>query len=96
MITFIRKLSVSCEKATRLIEKKSLDGLPTTEKISLSIHIAGCKACKQYQKQSHLLSQAITQQLNEIPDYSPKSTAHLENPARQRIQQEINNTILVK
>ena len=86
-------LMLSCTKATGLIEKKSIDGLSSTENLMLSMHTTMCNACKQYQKQSNLLNKAISNQLSSLSDnYSEKKLA-LQSDTRHRIQEEIERIL---
>jgi predicted anti-sigma-YlaC factor YlaD len=85
-------LMLSCTKATELIEKKSIDGLSPKDSIRLSMHTAVCSACKQYERQSGLLNRALSQQINESPEYL-KNNLHLETHSRIKIQQEIENNL---
>ena len=52
-------LMLSCKKATALIDKKSLFGLTTKEKMMLKMHISMCDFCTAYQKQSLLLDKFL-------------------------------------
>lgn len=45
-------LMLSCQKAAALIDKKSLFGLTTKEKMMLKMHTSMCDFCTAYQKQS--------------------------------------------
>jgi len=82
---------LSCEKATTLIEKKSVDGLVCPQNLQLNMHTAMCSACKQYQRQSVFLNDAIKKHLSETESFFTENKLHLETPARQRIQTEIKN-----
>ena len=57
------KIFLSCEKASELIDKKSVFGLSLKEKISLSIHTGMCSVCKTYKTQSELLDRFIDKYL---------------------------------
>lgn len=93
MKALMNTLMLSCTKATQLIEKKSVEGLSTTENLRLSMHTAMCNACKQYQQQSILLNKAIYNQLNTYPESISENNLHLGSHARQRIQKEIENDL---
>lgn len=82
---------LSCDKATTLIEKKSGDKLSCGENLQLKMHTAMCGACKQYQRQSVLLNEAIKNHLTNIDQQFSENNLHLETAARQRIQSEIEN-----
>ncbi len=52
-------LFLSCLKATELIEKKLHVQLSTKEKVKLTLHKSMCSACRLYDKQSHILDEAL-------------------------------------
>jgi hypothetical protein len=52
-------LFISCEKATELIDKKSVAGLSIKEKLFLHFHLGVCDACITYQKQSKVLDDLL-------------------------------------
>ena len=54
---------LSCKKASELVEKKSMGSLSFVENIQLSMHSSVCGACKQYQKQSALIDEALEKYL---------------------------------
>lgn len=45
----------SCKKATEMVEKQNITGLTTGETLQLKLHLAICKACKAYIRQSKLI-----------------------------------------
>lgn len=45
------RLMLSCEKATQLSSKKLDQGLSFSENLSLKVHQATCKICKQYEQE---------------------------------------------
>lgn len=52
----MKSLMISCEKATFLISKKEEGKLTTKERMILFIHLAMCKFCKLFEKQSAFIS----------------------------------------
>jgi hypothetical protein len=56
MKKWMHLLMLSCVRATALIEKKQLSGINTLERVQLFAHTSMCDGCKEYQKQSILLS----------------------------------------
>lgn len=54
------KISLSCKKATSLIEKKNLFPLTGKEKLQLWMHTSMCGAFKAYQKQSKTLDKIVS------------------------------------
>ena len=51
----MRKMMLSCETATGLMEKKHRAKLAFGEKMQLAFHTALCDACRRYEQQSRLL-----------------------------------------
>jgi predicted anti-sigma-YlaC factor YlaD len=89
----MHKMMLSCEKATTLIEIKLEDKLSCTQNLQLKMHTAMCSACKQYQRQSTLLNDAIKKHITDIDQQFPENNLHLETAARQRIQGEIEKSL---
>lgn len=50
---------LSCQKASALIDKKSLFGLSVKEKMLLNVHRCLCDACNKYAKQSKLIDKYL-------------------------------------
>jgi CO dehydrogenase/acetyl-CoA synthase beta subunit len=61
MQRIINSLLISCQKATELIDKKSVMKLPLRENTLLHIHTSICNACKQYEKQSKIIDELLKQ-----------------------------------
>ena len=57
------KLMLSCDTATMLITKSEYTKLTCIESLQLKMHLAGCKFCRRFKKQSELISYAIKQDL---------------------------------
>lgn len=51
----IRKIMLSCQAATALMEKKHREEISRSERIRLAMHLALCSACRQYERQSALM-----------------------------------------
>jgi len=54
-----KRLMISCEKATFLMEKKKLIRLSWMERIQLRLHKSMCTACRMYGKQSRVLDHLL-------------------------------------
>ena len=52
-------MSISCKKATELIEKKSLFKLSISEKVSLKVHLSICRGCKNFKIQNGQIDEAL-------------------------------------
>lgn len=55
-------MSVSCEQATELVEKKLAFKLSFSEKFQLGKHLAMCMRCKRYNRQSKKLDSLFKQE----------------------------------
>ncbi len=77
----MKKIFLSCQKATELMEKKINFQLSTIEGIQLNLHKYVCDACLQYEKQSILLEKWITKKEVEtdknLPQVSEKEVDEL-------------------
>ncbi len=65
-------LMLSCQRATELIDKKSVVELSLKEKVMLRMHTSMCDACTAYQKQSKTLDKLLhghvhTDNENKVP-----------------------------
>lgn len=55
------KIMLSCDTATLLITKGEFTRLMCVEQLQLKMHLAGCKFCRRFKKQSEFISYAIRQ-----------------------------------
>jgi hypothetical protein len=70
-------LMLSCKKASKLIDKKSLVKLSWKENLQLNMHTAMCDGCKAYEKQSLILDHILHKHIQ----YGDESQVpQLENP----------------
>jgi hypothetical protein len=66
-------LLLSCKKATELIDKKMLVKLSFRENVMLHIHNSVCDFCRQYEKQSHLIDEILSEHLQKSdPEQVPQ------------------------
>lgn len=93
MNNLMNALMLSCTKATRLVEKQSMDGLSANENFRLAMHTAMCSACRRYQKQSLFLNKALSIHMNAPPEVFSKKNIRLGFQTRQRIQREIEDAL---
>ena len=81
----IGQLMISCRMATAWIEKKHRTELSWRESIQLSLHLALCDACRQYQVQSSLLEKLFKiKQQDDAPGLAPACEENTE-----RLEQQI-------
>lgn len=83
-------LLLSCMKATELIEKDSLFPLSAFEKTQLFLHTKVCDACRNYQKQSKMIDNAIVKSLNEEDEAETITNVGDDDALIEMIQKKIN------
>lgn len=76
---------ISCRMATAWIEKKHRTELSWRESLQLSLHLALCDACRQYQVQSSLLEKLFKIKQK---DHASCVTPHFEEDA-ERLERQI-------
>jgi hypothetical protein len=54
------KWMLSCDKATELIDKRSVIDITCNEKWQLKFHTIMCKACHEYRKQSKFMDKILS------------------------------------
>lgn len=59
MMKLMSSLMISCKKASFLIAKKEEQKFTFIERINLAIHLAMCKFCKAFEKQSSYISKQV-------------------------------------
>ncbi len=60
------KIMLNCDTATLLITKGEFTRLSCVEQLQLKMHLAGCKFCRRFKKQSEFISYAI-RRADQIP-----------------------------
>jgi hypothetical protein len=65
MNRIIQVAMISCRQAAILINKKEFDQLSRVEAFKLRLHTKLCQVCKDYEKQSVFLGNAIDQLVNQ-------------------------------
>ncbi len=50
---------LNCDTATLLITRSEFEKLSCTDQIKLKMHLAGCKFCRRFKKQSEFISYAL-------------------------------------
>jgi len=60
---------MSCRKASYIIEKRAVSKITVVEKIQLKFHLAICKLCQKYEKDSAILGKILHRlHLNDNPN----------------------------
>ena len=54
------KMMLSCDKATALIERKTIAGLSVAERFKLALHTSMCSGCRNYEKQSMFIHKILS------------------------------------
>ena len=55
------KVMLNCDTATLLITRGEYEKLGCLEQLQLKMHLAGCKFCRRFKKQSEFISYALKQ-----------------------------------
>jgi len=88
-IELIRRIANNCRKATFLIEKRENESLMDQEEQELAIHLSGCSICREYQRQSALITQLVTH-----TSQRASNILKLDNGFKARLQQQIDDLLL--
>jgi predicted anti-sigma-YlaC factor YlaD len=85
----MKKLMISCEKASMLISKSQDQDLTFQEKVNLQMHLAGCKFCRRYKKDVDFLTEKLTsyRQITE----EQKKQLRLTPEQKERIKEKLFN-----
>lgn len=69
MKRLMKKLMLSCKKATELIEKKLSNHLNPLESVQLffHLHLLVCTACRRYEEQSRLIESLLAKRHDILP-----------------------------
>lgn len=81
----MKRMMISCDKATYLISKGEEKKLSCKERYQLNVHLMGCKFCRRYKKEIQYIDQA----LDKIKDKS-KITRKLSPVEKNNIQESLN------
>ncbi|KXB96819.1 MAG: hypothetical protein AA908_10180 [Chlorobi bacterium NICIL-2] len=66
-----RRLMISCDRATFLIEKQSTDSLSWIEWMQLKLHVSMCAACRAYGKQSRMIDRLLKKYFHPTQSSAP-------------------------
>ena len=75
---------INCEEASRLSSESQDRSLAFGERVSLRLHLIGCKLCSRYARQLKFLRRACAR-----IDDEPAGSAQLSDDARDRIRQRL-------
>ena len=83
------KIMLNCDTATLLITKGEFEKLSCREQLQLKMHLAGCKFCRRFKKQSEFISYALKQAA-----FPPKEnlSLRLSEEQKQRIKEKMSGS----
>lgn len=61
-------VTFSCKRITELVETKESMKLPFWDGIRYKTHLAVCKACRSYEKQSNVINKALVRLISTPPE----------------------------
>jgi hypothetical protein len=82
---------LSCQKASALIDKKSVLGLSLIEKVQLTMHTRMCDVCSAYQKQSRFIDKAIEKHVVHQSSPNDNSPKPLSEESKDKIINKLDN-----
>ena len=82
---------INCNEATYLISRSELEKISCSERISLKIHLLGCKYCLRFKKQVKIISNQITKSKEYIEE--GKFLYSLSPKQNEDIQKSIENQL---
>lgn len=80
-------ITFSCLRITELVESKETTKLSFRDRLRYNLHMAFCKACKSYEKQSALIGKALSRLMYS----SPQGLKTLDESSKQKILDKIKN-----
>lgn len=81
-------ITFSCLRITEMVESKERNKLSFGDRLRYNMHLAFCKACKSYEKQSALIGKAI----GRLMTSSPQDQMAMDGTAKQKILDKIKNS----
>jgi len=80
-------MTFSCMKITQLVESKERNKLSISDRFRYSTHLAMCKACRSYEKQSTLIGKA----LGNLMTSSMQKPMEMDKTTKQKILDKLKN-----
>ena len=81
-------LTFSCMRITEMVESKDSNKLSFGDRLRYNMHLAFCKACRSYEKQSALIGKA----LGRLMSTSPEDVRTMDDTSKQKILDHIKNS----
>lgn len=93
IINGMNKVMLDCNTATLFVTKREYVKLGCVDRIKLSMHLASCKYCRQFAKQSITISHHITQlsKINDADNRHYLSKEQKNNMIREIESQQLNS-----
>ena len=88
----LKSIIYNCREATFLIEKRQITALTLTEKIKLTIHLAGCKFCRRFRRQSILINKILRYLFNTAPQSANGLDTSFKIQLQKLIEEKIKKT----
>lgn len=79
-------VTFSCLRITEMVESEEATDLSFWDRTRYNAHLAFCKACRSYEKQSTLIGKALARLMSS----SPKDVTPMDDKAKQKILNEIS------
>ena len=80
-------LTFSCMRITEMVESQERSKLSFGDRMKYNLHLAFCKACRSYEKQSALIGKA----LGRLMSASPEDVKTMDDTSKQKILDHIKN-----
>ena len=80
-------ITFSCMSITEMVESNERNKLSFGDRLRYNMHLAFCRACRSYEKQSVLIGKAISRLMNS----SPQDLKTLDESSKQKILDKIKN-----
>ena len=90
MIKGMSKVMLDCDHATYLLTQSEYEKLHCVKRVQLKMHLASCKLCRAFAKQSKI----ITGQLDSLKEIDEDNLSlHLSNQQKEELQETIETNI---
>jgi len=90
-LSFMRRIMINCEEASMLSTHEMLGRVSMKEKMDLHMHLAGCKHCRKYYRQSIIINKSI-KRMKDLEHVS-RAGHRLSNSEKSALKRIINNSI---
>ena len=88
----MRKMMLNCEQASLISTREMVEKIGIRNRMGLSMHLAACKHCRKYYKQTKILSRVI-QHRNRLIQSGNSQPHRLSNAEKSNLRRLITNKI---